>query len=147
MTPNRKLCIAFQQLDTPPKTGLELAIIHAVEERNLRDRRVRLVTYSGILALSVAAVVPAIMSLGSQLSQSGFFQYLSLAISDGGTMWAIGKDFGFLLAESLPVMSLLLVGGILMIGLWSLKKIPLRSFIHQAANASLNRIPSYESIA
>lgn len=150
MTPNQKLCVAFQEMETSDARAiarLETAIIRAVEHHRKRTARQRTLGYGGLLAVSIMGMVPAVWGLAAQLSQSGFFRYLSLAFSDGGAMWSMGKDFGLLLGESLPVMSVILVGAILIITLWSLKKLLSRSLAESVGGRALNRTPSYESIA
>ncbi len=116
------LFILFSSGRPNPDTGLEKRILDAVAHERRRAFVLRRNLYVGVAVLSVAGMVPAVIALGTQASQSGFLQYLSLTFSDGGTLWTMGKDFGLILAESLPVMNLILVTGILAVLCWSIRK-------------------------
>lgn len=104
-----------------PDPGLSARIIARVQTVAARRTRIRSWTWRTLTIGSVVALVPAVMQLGSQFSQSGFYQYASLLFSDGGSMLGALKDFGYVIAESLPVMSLILVCSILAIFVWAAK--------------------------
>ena len=119
-----------QSLEQSPANGLEQRIVLRIEQYRRRVRLVQTWTYGTLAVLSVGAMVPAVMSLLSSLSQSGFYQYVSLAFSDGGTVWTLGKDFAYLVAESLPLTTIALSLALVAVLIWSAGKIINRTPLH-----------------
>ncbi len=112
----------FQDLESP-RVDLENQIIKAIHKRIYRALLIRRSVLAVATTLSIVAIVPAVSHLLAQLSQTGFAQYASLAFSDGAAIWTNAKDFGLLLAESLPVMSVVLVFTIVLVMTWSIRKL------------------------
>jgi hypothetical protein len=57
----------------------------------------------------------------NDFTQSGFYEYLSLAFSTKGLLFSYWKEFAFSLAESLPTMSIVLSLALLFIFFLSLR--------------------------
>ncbi len=74
--------------------------------------------YTGTAVLSFVGMFPAFGILISEVKVSGFFEYLSLAFSPDALRFA-GSDLLFLLAETLPAVSLALCLGLLVFMLTS----------------------------
>ena len=63
--------------------------------------------FSGLFALaSFAGIVFAARYTAQELNSSGFYQYISLVFSDPGSLASYWKDFGLLLAESMPILAI-----------------------------------------
>jgi hypothetical protein len=57
------------------------------------------------------------------LSQSGFYEYVSLAVSDSGTMLSMWKNFGISLLEILPITEITVFTALAFVFTLSLKAI------------------------
>lgn len=114
-----KLTKLFCDNQIEPRSRLCVEICNTIAVREKRARRTRLITYTVIAGVSFIAIVPTTMILVNDLSQSGFGHYASLAFSDGAALTEYWKQFAVTLVESVPVVSLaLLLGTILVLG-WS----------------------------
>ncbi len=89
-----------------PEVDLPDHIWHAVVAENKRQTRIKLWIFSFICLGSLAAAIPAFNTLIARFSESGFYEYFSLIFSDIGSVVTSWKEFGLLLTESLPVMSI-----------------------------------------
>lgn len=74
--------------------------------RNKKIIRIKLWVFSVIGLTSLAGLIPAWNMLTSNLSQSGFYEYVSLAFSSTDSLISYWKEFVFSIAESLPTMSI-----------------------------------------
>jgi hypothetical protein len=104
-----------------PDHALAAKILIQVNRIEQRKITYQLWIQRTLITASIIGLVPVTLQLGSQLSQSGFYQYISLIFSDGGSLITTLKDFGFILIESLPVMNLIVFCGILTILFWALR--------------------------
>jgi hypothetical protein len=92
----------IQQIEPPP--GLFDQIILAIKrEEELRKTKKLLFGFLSLLVLSFIATPLSLTMLVSQLKSSGIFYFISTAISDFGTFFALWKDFGLAILESLPI--------------------------------------------
>ncbi len=89
-----------------PETDLPDHIWHAVVIENKHQTRIKLWIFSLVGVGSLAAIIPALNTLITRFSESGFYDYFSLIFSDIGSVATAWKEFGLLLTESLPVMSI-----------------------------------------
>lgn len=110
----------LSQIDPPH--GLLKSILGRILREQRQHARVRLAVWvSGVLGAG-AGLVPAMRYAGQEFSQSGFYAYVSLLFSDGSVVvlnsW---KEFGLLLAESLPLMGVTLVLATLLVLLGSIR--------------------------
>jgi hypothetical protein len=80
--------------------GLYRAVISRVSAEQNRSAKKRFVVAVGSLVASVAASVAAVLVLATSLTQSGFWKFVSLAFSDGGTVMTYWRQFSMSLLES-----------------------------------------------
>lgn len=113
--------------DPLPRPTLERDISYAVVRYRKKILLIKRFIYGIISTGSAAIAIPVTIGLFSSLSQSGFYQYASLAFSDGGTIWNFGKEFVLVLAESLPVTSIIISLALIITTIWSLKKMAERT--------------------
>jgi hypothetical protein len=73
----------------------------SVEQRRAIKRRFWIAATS--LVASVVAAVSAVFVLATSLSQSGFWKFVSLIFSDGGTVMTYWQQFSLSLLESFSV--------------------------------------------
>lgn len=108
--------------DINPPPGLEQIIFTKIYERQKRSALIRFVG-TGVLSLgSLATLVPSVVSLASAVHSSGFYEYLSLIVSDNAYLLTYWKEFSLSLAESLPFFALSLSLALLGIFIWSLSR-------------------------
>lgn len=120
---DKNLTRIFCNLKITPRDHLAADICHVIILREKRSRHIKLSGYSIVAIVSLAAIIPATISLVDQFGQSGFTQYASLAISDGGILAGYWKQFAVTLAESIPGMSLAAVLGTALLLGWSSRNI------------------------
>lgn len=118
----------FTHLEPPePPAGLLDKILFAIRrEQELRHTK-RLAF--GFLALLVISVLTAPFSwafFSGEVASSGILQFVSIAISDLGTFLALWPDSFMAVAESLPVMSLMLFAINMTLAIFTL-----RLFLHR----------------
>jgi len=80
-----------------------------------------LAIFSLVLMASVAAFIPTLKMVQSELSESGFLQFLSLAFSDFGIIAIYWQNFVMSLLETIPAMSFAILLVIIFVFLYSLK--------------------------
>jgi hypothetical protein len=98
----------FKQAIYYPENRLSDDIFLSISNQEAKSRRVKLWIYSSAIVLSLAGLIPVIIDLLSQFANSGFYEYLSLALLSSGSISSYWKEFILSLADSLPVMSLTL---------------------------------------
>ncbi len=79
------------------------------EEKRLSSTRRRLAVFSISAIGSLVAFVPIFQMMQSEISNSGFVQFLSLIFSDFGTVMAYWQNFALTILETLPVLSLIAI--------------------------------------
>lgn len=90
-----------------PPAGLFDRIILAIRrERELRHTRRLLFGFLSLLLVSLVATPLAGAMLASQIKSSGISYFISTAISDLGTFFALWQDFGLAIIESLPIVAI-----------------------------------------
>lgn len=92
--------------DKPPKRLFKRIIARLNLEKKLASSRRRTLYFILALVGSLAAFLVACAALQNVLVQSELLKILSLAFSDPKTILANWQDFGLLVLESLPVISL-----------------------------------------
>ena len=103
-----------------PETGLANKIWHNIVVRDRRIAYLKLASFSFVGIASLVGLVPMFKILINDFTQSGFYEYLSLAFSSKGLLFSYWKEFAFSLAESLPTMSIVLSLALLFIFFLSL---------------------------
>lgn len=105
---------------TPPEGLLERIMARIKkEERVLLIKKVAL--FSAAALGSLFALIPAFQYALQEFHQSGFYQYLSLLFSDSGVVLVYWKEFAMSLAESLPVLGILVFLSAVFVFLGSVK--------------------------
>lgn len=105
-----------------PSAGLLGKIMQRIEhERCLQIMRWKAALFGLLSALSLASLAPALSAFKSDLAQSGFAEFLSLAVLDTGTVLASWQNFGLALLESLPAISIIGLLAVTLMLLLSLK--------------------------
>lgn len=71
--------------------------------------RIKFAVFSVLGLASGAALFPLVSSTATKMLESGFLDYASLAVSDGGAVLSYWQEFSITLIESLPVLGLTLI--------------------------------------
>ncbi len=132
---------AFQAAKYEPSNELVLEIWRKITVRNRHITYLKLVSFSSLGLASLIGFIPMFKILANDFTQSGFYEYLSLAFSRGGLFSSFWKEFIFSLAESLPTMSV--VFSLILIFVFLLS---LRYIIKQIINNKKYIGPSYVAI-
>ena len=117
----KELKKAFHRVKYGEKPDLAENIWEGIVRYNKRIARIKLWVFSFIGLLSLAGLIPAWKALSSDLAQSGFYEYLSLAFSNGNSILPFWKELSFSLAESVPIMSTIISLSLIFIFFLSLK--------------------------
>ncbi len=89
-----------------PTPELYRSILTNIETARIRSARQRLVFFAGVALVSVAGLVSASQYVLQEFYRSGFYDYVSLIFSDSSSLVNSWKEFGLVLAESLPALAL-----------------------------------------
>ncbi|KKP87448.1 MAG: hypothetical protein UR91_C0048G0002 [Candidatus Nomurabacteria bacterium GW2011_GWC2_35_8] len=119
----KRLIKAFQKAKYQMNVNLPENIWQAIVLRDKCINRIKLWAFSAIGVSSFIGLVPVFRIMLKDLTQSGFYEYFSLAFSSNGLIITYWKDFLLLLAESLPIMSIIMFLMLIFIFLLSLKYI------------------------
>lgn len=104
-----------------PNPNLKERIWQKIIKRNKNIAIFKLISFSFIGITSLFSFVPVFKILISDFSQSGFYEYLSLAFSKDGFFSSYSKDFAFSIMESLPLNSILFTLSLIFIFFLSLR--------------------------
>jgi len=104
----QELIKAFKKAKYEESPVLVNNIWHNIVIRNKRNTLLRLWAFSVAGFASFIGFIPALKTLLNDLTQSGFYEYLSLAFSNSGSVLSYWKEFSLSIAESLPTMSIIL---------------------------------------
>jgi hypothetical protein len=129
MKPKLKRLLQTQTETCPP--DLEEQIYSKILKLQKRRSFISLSSLFLVFLASLASLVPVVKALSEELSRSGFNEYLSLLFSNGKEMITYWKEFSFILAESLPVATLVLTLALLFICLLSVRSFIKRMKISQ----------------
>jgi hypothetical protein len=119
---NNDLSKLMKQAYNQPETGLSADIWRVIEAKQAKGLKIKSLSYGFIGILSLGGFVLMSVSIVKQLSASGFFQYFSLAFSDGSLISIYWKEYLLSLSDSLPVASLGVTFFLLLSMLVSIKK-------------------------
>ena len=125
----------FKQARYEPSLELKNKIWNKILLRNKRIVYFKLISFSFVGIASLAGFIPMFKILINDFAQSGFYEYFSLAFSNGGIFSVYWKEFAFSLAESLPTMNIALLFILLFIFFLSLHNV-----IKQIINGQLSLI-------
>jgi len=105
-----------------PPVGLFDRIILAIKrEQELRHTKRLLFSFLSLLLVSLVAIPISGAMLISQVESSGISYFISTAISDLGTFFALWQDFSLAIAESLPIMGMIVLAISLGISVFTLR--------------------------
>lgn len=113
----------LNQIKYEPKIELKEKIWLKISTRGKYITYIKLISFSFISITSVACFIPMFKVLINDFTQSGFYEYLSLAFSNGGLFSSYWKEFVYSLLESLPTLSIMYSLTIIFIFFLSLKYI------------------------
>jgi len=97
---------ALINIKNEPDFDLKEKIWNHLLLRNKHIGYFKLISFSSVSILSLAGSIPMFKILANDFAQSGFYEYLSLAFSNGGLFSKYSQEFIYSLAESLPTMSI-----------------------------------------
>lgn len=98
---------AFQKVKYRPESRLSDDILLTILAKERKNSYIKLWVHSIIGAFSFVGLFPAFKLLLSDFTQSGFYQYLSLAFSDSYAI-SYWKEITLSITESIPITSLIL---------------------------------------
>jgi hypothetical protein len=101
--------MTMRLIDVEPCAELHQRILSLIKKRQVRIARTITVAMGFLSALSLTGLVFAIQYTAAELSHSGFFQYFSLLFSDSSTVVSLWREFALSLADSLPVVGIIIV--------------------------------------
>jgi hypothetical protein len=111
----------FLTLKTPePPVGLTEKVLLRIGRRERRILGIKIAVSACVFGVSVGTAVTGYINLVANLSQSGFFQIISLTFSDFSAMAANFPDFALSITESFPVFTAALLLGGVMFAIWSM---------------------------
>lgn len=105
-----------------PSGDLETKILERIKKEEIRKTIVRLWSSGLVSVTSLVGIVFSISYFIQNTKTSGFYNYLSLILYDGLSLLEHWKEFSLSLAESLPLMSLVVVLVFLGLLIWSVSK-------------------------
>ncbi len=104
---NQNLTPHFSDALPPePRAELFALVMRAIVTEKHRLAKRRLIGFSMLAILSLAAFIPAIGSLQNALIESGTAQFLSLLFSDPGIVLGAWREFSLSILDALPAFSL-----------------------------------------
>ena len=100
----------FTHLEPPePPAGLFNRILFSIKrEQELQSTKRLAFGFLVLLVISLTAVPFSWSLFSGQMVESGVMQFMSIAINDLGTFFALWQDFSLAIAESLPVMGIII---------------------------------------
>ena len=109
----------FTLTPEPAPVGLAQRIIRHIAYLEERWLRTKAVVYGFIGIASIAGIVAGALTVMTEFANSSFFQYLSLILTDGGALTTYWQTFALSLAESLPLVGIMVILVALTGFLWS----------------------------
>ncbi len=91
-----------------PEGDLKEQVWSLVIHREKQEYLIKSWSYGILGVLSLFGLVISIKDLMLKFSQSGFYEYLSLAFSESGSVATYWREFALSLADSLPITSIVL---------------------------------------
>ena len=89
-----------------PKDDLCDSVVSCIHSKEKHDLYIRILAASAVFLALIAATVPAISWLLSDILHSSFSDSFSLIFTDGAYVMTYWHEFGLLLLESAPIVSL-----------------------------------------
>ncbi len=120
-TQDNALYASLPLLEAPQ--GLYAAVMARIDAAERRAARIATAVFGFVALASAAALVPVAQYTLQQFYASGFYDYLSLALSDHSLALTYWREFGLSLVESLPSLALLMLIPVAGVLLWSLRRV------------------------
>ena len=117
----KELTKAFHKAKYEEKSDLALNIWHNIVIQNKHITRLKLWAFSLVGFASLAGLIPAWKLLSGDLVKSGLYEYFSLIFSNGGSIISYWKELMLSIAESLPIMSIVISLSLIFIFFLSIK--------------------------
>ncbi|MBU4298517.1 hypothetical protein KJ636_00530 [Patescibacteria group bacterium] len=113
----------FTHLEPPePPAGLFDRIILAIKsEQELRKTKRLAFGFLALLAISLLSAPFSWAFFTGQMAESGILQFMSIAISDLGIFLALWPDSVLAVAESLPIMGIIIFASNMIIAIFTLR--------------------------
>lgn len=109
----------------PPATEARLtqAVMHKIARRRLARARLAIALHGTFVVAAIAVIAPLVRALAAAASQSGFTDYVSLAISDGARLAGSWYPLALSLVESAPLIWIAAVVAALFVCAYSGRKV------------------------
>jgi hypothetical protein len=117
MNSEKSLEVCLAELPTPE--GLYTAVLGRIVLARRRGAAVRLAGLLVVVLGSGAALISALRYAGEEFYDSGFYDYLSLVLSDHTFVLSSWREFSYSLIESLPSLALLMLAACAAAFIWS----------------------------
>lgn len=118
-----KLTEAFQKAKYEINQDFGDNIWHTIVARDKHITQIKLWVFGFTGLASLIGLIPTLKTLSSDFLHSGFYEYFSLVFGNNGSIVSYWKELVFSLAESLPIMSIVLTLFLLFICFLSLKRL------------------------
>lgn len=105
-----------------PSSDLSERICARIDHARIVRDRLHITAHSIIIVSSIALFIPALQYASTEASTSGFYDYLSLIISDGSYLLSSWREITLSILESAPLMGTALSIGTLIIIANSLRR-------------------------
>ena len=102
----------------PPK-GFGAQIFNRINMEEKRLARIRIFAFGASTVASFAFSLWAVIYLVNSIKETGFSQYFSLIFSENGAVLAYWRELSLSLAESLPIVSLIVFLCAIGLFIWS----------------------------
>lgn len=111
--PYKKIVISLKTQHPP--AGLANRIGSRIVRARIVRNRIRVSLHGAVAVGSVVMFITALQYTSTEASQSGFYEYISLLISDGKYLASSWKEVSITILESAPIMGAALSLGTLII--------------------------------
>ena len=113
----KKFLNNLKQIKSP--RGLSGRILMRIRTEERKLERVRIFVFGSSAVVSFGLSLWAVVYLVNSFQQTGFWQYLSLLFSENGAVLVYWREFSLSLAESLPVVGLIITLASIGFFIWS----------------------------
>ncbi len=104
-----------------PSRHLEERILTRIARARLVGERIRAGLFGGTVVASALAFIPAVTFALQEIAHSAFYDYVSLTVTDGGTLMSSWHEFGLAVIESAPINGIILTLSLVLVFMASLR--------------------------
>jgi hypothetical protein len=108
--------------EAEPSSSIVTAVLSRIQHARLVRARLHAILHGSLIIIAVIAFIPAIINLITSASRSGFSSYISLAMSDGGSMLNSWQAFALSIIETAPLLEIGIILGLLLVFANSLRR-------------------------